>query len=65
MGLIHRDTGGMVVPVVVVVNVDVLVRDRVIRTAITGRAVRLLDGTPGRVWTVVGAVLGLFVRPKK
>ena len=40
---------------------DVLVRDRVIRTAITGRAVRLLDGTPGRVWTVVGAVLGLFV----
>jgi formate-dependent nitrite reductase membrane component NrfD len=40
---------------------EVLVRDRVIRTAITDRAVRLLDGAPGRVWTGVGAVLGLFV----
>src|SRR6266540_4164958 len=35
---------------------EVLIRDRVIRTAISDRAVRLLDGAPGKVWTVVGAV---------
>src|SRR6266542_4130442 len=40
---------------------EVLIRDRVIRTAISDRAVRLLDGAPGKVWTVVGAVLGLFI----
>lgn len=41
--------------------VEVLVRDRVIRTAITDRAVRLLDGVPGKVWNGVGALLGLFI----
>jgi formate-dependent nitrite reductase membrane component NrfD len=40
---------------------EVLVRDRTIRTAFTDRAVRLLDGTPGKVWNVAGAVLGLFI----
>jgi len=40
---------------------EVLVRDRVIRTAITDRAVRLLDGTPGKVWNAVGAIAGLFM----
>jgi formate-dependent nitrite reductase membrane component NrfD len=41
--------------------VEVLARDRVIRMAIVDRSVRLLDGTLGRVWTVVGGVLGLFI----
>src|SRR6266508_6292321 len=40
---------------------EVLVRDRVIRTAITDRAVGWLDGTPGKVWNSMGAVLGLFI----
>lgn len=40
---------------------EVLVRDRVIRTAITNRAVKLLDGTPGKAWNAVGALAGLFV----
>ncbi len=41
--------------------VEVLVRDRVIRVKLADRAVRLLDGTPGRVLNIIGAVLGLFV----
>jgi polysulfide reductase chain C len=40
---------------------EVLVRDRKIRTGFTDRAVRLLDGTPGKVWNAVGALAGLFV----
>lgn len=40
---------------------EVLVRDRVIRTAITNRAVKLLDGMPGKAWNAVGALAGLFV----
>jgi formate-dependent nitrite reductase membrane component NrfD len=41
--------------------VEALVRDRVIRVSLADRAVRLLDGTLGRVVNIVGAVLGLFV----
>ena len=41
--------------------IEVLVRDRKIRTGFTDRAVRLLDGTPGRVWNAVGALAGLFM----
>ena len=41
--------------------IEVLVRDRRIRRPAAGRAVRLLDGTPGRLWIAVGAVLGLFI----
>jgi polysulfide reductase chain C len=40
---------------------EALVRDRVIRLPLADRAVRLLDGTAGKVWNVVGAALGLFV----
>jgi formate-dependent nitrite reductase membrane component NrfD len=40
---------------------EALVRDRVIRTSITDRAVRLLDGIPGTVWSVAGAAMGLFI----
>jgi formate-dependent nitrite reductase membrane component NrfD len=40
---------------------EVLVRDRKIRTGFTDRAVRLLDGTPGKVWNAVGALAGLFM----
>src|SRR6266498_1664177 len=40
---------------------EVLVRDRVIRMAFIDRAVRLLDGTPGKLWNAAGAVLGLFI----
>jgi formate-dependent nitrite reductase membrane component NrfD len=40
---------------------EALVRDRVIRTAITDRAVRLLDGARGKVWSAIGAVVGLFI----
>jgi formate-dependent nitrite reductase membrane component NrfD len=46
---------------VTVTFLEVLVRDRVIRLAVAERAVRLLDGTPGRAWNAVGAVLGLFI----
>jgi formate-dependent nitrite reductase membrane component NrfD len=46
---------------VTVTFVEVLVRDGVIRTSVTDRAVRLLDGTPGKIWNVAGAVLGLFI----
>jgi formate-dependent nitrite reductase membrane component NrfD len=40
---------------------EVLVRDRVIRLRIADGAVRLLDGALGRLWNIVGAVLGLFI----
>jgi formate-dependent nitrite reductase membrane component NrfD len=40
---------------------EVLVRDRKIRGSLADRAVRLLDGAPGRLWIAVGAVLGLFI----
>jgi formate-dependent nitrite reductase membrane component NrfD len=45
----------------VVSFLEVLVHDRVIRLSLAERAVRLLDGTAGKVWNIVGAVLGLFV----
>jgi len=41
--------------------VEVLVRDRMTRTAIAGRIARLADGTPGKVWNAVGALAGLFM----
>jgi formate-dependent nitrite reductase membrane component NrfD len=41
--------------------IEVLVRDRVIRVRLADRAVRLLDGAPGKVFNAVGAVFGLFV----
>jgi formate-dependent nitrite reductase membrane component NrfD len=41
--------------------VEALVRDRVIRLAIADRAVRLLDGTRGKVFNAVGALFGLFI----
>jgi len=37
------------------------VRDRKICGSPADRAVRLLDGAPGRLWIAVGAVLGLFI----
>jgi formate-dependent nitrite reductase membrane component NrfD len=40
---------------------EVLVRDRKIRGSLADRAVRLLDGTAGKLWISVGAVLGLFI----
>jgi formate-dependent nitrite reductase membrane component NrfD len=40
---------------------ETLVRDRVIRTAVTDRAVRLLDRGAGTVWSVLGALVGLFI----
>jgi formate-dependent nitrite reductase membrane component NrfD len=41
--------------------IEVLVRDRKIRTGFTDRAVRLLDGTPGKVWNAVGGLAGVFM----
>jgi formate-dependent nitrite reductase membrane component NrfD len=41
--------------------VEALVRDRVIRTAVTDRAVRLLNGAAGKLWSVLGALVGLFI----
>jgi formate-dependent nitrite reductase membrane component NrfD len=41
--------------------IEVLVRDRKIRTGFTDRAVRLLDGTPGKAWNAVGGLAGLFM----
>lgn len=41
--------------------VEALVRDRVTRWRIAQRAVRLLDGTPGKVFNAVGALFGLFI----
>jgi formate-dependent nitrite reductase membrane component NrfD len=40
---------------------EVLVRDQKLRSPAAGRVVRVLDGTPGRLWITVGAVLGLFI----
>lgn len=40
---------------------EVLVRDRAIRAGITDRAVKVLDGTPGKVWNAVGALVALFI----
>lgn len=40
---------------------EVLVRDRVIRLRLADRLVRVLDGVRGKLWNVVGALLGLFV----
>jgi formate-dependent nitrite reductase membrane component NrfD len=40
---------------------EVLVRDQKLRRPLAGRVVRLLDGTLGRLWITVGAVLGLFI----
>jgi formate-dependent nitrite reductase membrane component NrfD len=41
--------------------IEVLVRDRKVRMRIADRAVRLLDGLPGKVFNVIGALFGLFV----
>jgi formate-dependent nitrite reductase membrane component NrfD len=41
--------------------IEALVRDRVIHTAITDRAVRLLNGAAGKVWSILGALVGLFI----
>jgi formate-dependent nitrite reductase membrane component NrfD len=41
--------------------VEALVRDGVIRTAITDRAVRLLGGVVGTAWSILGALVGLFI----
>jgi len=40
---------------------EVLVRDRKIRLSITDRLVRVLDGVLGKLWNIVGAILGLFI----
>jgi formate-dependent nitrite reductase membrane component NrfD len=40
---------------------EVLVRDRKLRRPLATRAVRLLDGTPGKVWIAVGGLLGTFI----
>jgi formate-dependent nitrite reductase membrane component NrfD len=40
---------------------EVLVRDRVIRLRIADKLVRMLDGVRGRIFNVIGAVVGLFV----
>jgi formate-dependent nitrite reductase membrane component NrfD len=40
---------------------EVLVRDQKLRSPAAGRMMRVLDGTPGRLWITVGAVLGLFI----
>src|SRR6266545_3837047 len=41
--------------------VEVLVRDGALRRPLAVRAVRPLDGTLGKLWNLVGAVLGTFV----
>lgn len=41
--------------------VEALVRDGVIHTAFTGRAVRLLGGVVGTAWSILGALVGLFI----
>lgn len=41
--------------------VEALVRDQKLRLSLARRAVRLLDGTPGRLVVAVGAVFGLFI----
>jgi formate-dependent nitrite reductase membrane component NrfD len=40
---------------------EVLVRDRVIRLRIAQRAAHLLDGVLGKIWNIVGGILGLFI----
>jgi formate-dependent nitrite reductase membrane component NrfD len=40
---------------------EVLVRDHVIRLRFADNLVRVLDGARGKIWNVIGAVLGLFV----
>jgi formate-dependent nitrite reductase membrane component NrfD len=40
---------------------EALVRDGRLRLPLAVRAARLLDGTPGRLWVTVGALLGIFV----
>jgi formate-dependent nitrite reductase membrane component NrfD len=45
----------------VVSFVEVLVRDGRLRRPLAVRAVRLLDGSAGRLWNIVGAVLGTFI----
>ena len=46
---------------VTVTFVEVLVHDGVLRLGLADRAVRLLDGMPGKIWNLVGAVLATFV----
>jgi formate-dependent nitrite reductase membrane component NrfD len=46
---------------VTVTFIEVLVHDRVLRLRLADRAVRLLDGMPGKIWNVVGAVLATFI----
>jgi formate-dependent nitrite reductase membrane component NrfD len=41
--------------------VEVLVHDRVLRLRLADWAVGLLDGVPGKIWNVVGAVLATFI----
>jgi len=41
--------------------VEVLVRDGKLRLRFAERAVRLLDGVPGKIFNVVGSLFGLFV----
>jgi formate-dependent nitrite reductase membrane component NrfD len=41
--------------------VEVLVRDQRLRRPLAARVARLLDGTLGRLWILVGALLGTFV----
>lgn len=41
--------------------IDALARDRVIRTAVTDWVARLLGGTLGKIWAVLGSVVGLFI----
>jgi formate-dependent nitrite reductase membrane component NrfD len=40
---------------------ETLVRDQVIHTAFTDRAVRLLNGVIGTAWSILGALVGLFI----
>src|SRR6266508_5610916 len=47
--------------VVTVTFVEVLVRDQVVRRPLVLRAVRPLDGTLGKLWILVGALLGTFI----
>jgi formate-dependent nitrite reductase membrane component NrfD len=46
---------------VTVTFIEVLVHDRVLRGRPAGRAVGLLDGMPGKLWNLAGAVLATFV----
>jgi formate-dependent nitrite reductase membrane component NrfD len=46
---------------VTVTFVEVLVHDRALRLRLADRAVGLLDGMPGKLWNVAGAVLATFV----